>query len=243
MRRVTADQVFTRAAILALALLAALLLAPRDCEASGDACDPVDGPRSNWTPEAKRGTRDRVQAACEAAGAAPIVCAYWDAVVVRESSGRASVVHRLGSDEDGTPELGLGAMGLSVRWHAAKWPGPAEDLCRPEVSFAVAHEIAHRAVSRYGAKTLVEVQAIYAGSWRCRELGAPRWWRLVPGLRWLAQIVPARRECSPLVSPRVRRGTCSRMASRGHDCRTQISAEDLGPRVELGRRRAWVEEL
>lgn len=208
-----------------------------------DACDPVDGPHSSWTPEAKRRTRARVQAACAATGAAPIVCAYWDVVVVRESNGRASVVHKLGADEDDVPELGLGAMGLAVRWHAGKWPGPVEDFCTPEVSFSVAHEIAHRAMSRYGASTIPEIQAIYAGSWLCADTGAPRWWRHIPGLRWLAELLPPGRECEPVVSLRVRRGTCERLAKRGFDCLTQLEVEDLGARVEFGRRHAWVVSL
>ena len=184
-------------------------------------CSPRTGPQPIWTRELRRETRKRVRAACRHAGAAPIVCAYADAIVVRESSGRAGVRHTKGENEDG-----LGAMGLSLRWHRNRWPGDADpDFCRPEVSFAVAHSIMWSAVRKFGARTAVEMQAIYAGSWSCYITRDDE------------------RVCRPMVRRNHVKSTCSRMKARGFSCHAKITAKDLGDRVRKRDRQSWAESV
>ncbi len=224
------DDLLTRALLALLAALAVLMMAPRDCEA---ACDPVDGPRRKWTAQERQETRARVVAACEALGAAPIVCAYADLVVVRESSGRASIRHTKGQDEHG-----VGPMGLGIRPHQDKWPGdPDPDWCTPEASLVVAHEESWRAADHWGARSIPGIHAIYgAGVGGCSAL-RPMWWRHVPGLAQLLRFVP-RRSCRPGL-PRHRPRLCSRLRARGHSCAATIGPEDLGRRLPLEERRAW----
>lgn len=241
------DRVFTR---LALAIFAGLALS-QGCAFSayaapgivaGDHCNDVGAPRVRWSAEAKAVTRERVQAACEALGAAPIVCAYDDAIVWRESfGGEASVRHMRGVDADGTPEHGLGPMGLSLRWHADKWPGDDEDpaFCTPEASVIVAHEIYWRAVTRYNATNIVEIQAVFAGRFRCHV--RDRWGWLARVWPPLALVLPvAERECWPMPTASMAADVCERMQARGFNCYRRVSAEDLGVRVPLDHRRAWV---
>jgi len=184
-------------------------------------CDPRDGVKPIWTREMRREVRRDVQAACKAAEAAPIVCAYADAIVVRESAGRAGVWHELGRNE-----LGLGAMGLSLRWHADKWPGKDEhpEFCKPAVSFVVAHAIMWRAVSRYKAETIAEIQSIYSGKWDC--------WHDPEGVR----------TCRPGWS-RAIPGLCKRMESRGFDCHQKLPKRALGKRIPFRERRDFVASL
>ncbi len=227
------DAILARAVLLALAILACIALAPRDCQA---ACDPVDGPRRSWTPQERHETRARVRAACEALGAAPIVCAYADLVVVRESSGRASIRHTLGENE-----YGVGAMGLDIRAHADKWPGePDPDWCTPEASLVVAHEVWWRAVDRWGAASIPGIQAIYGAGHGVCTASRPAWWRHVPGLAWLLRYVP-RRSCRP-GPPRHRDRLCSRLRARGHSCAATVGPGDLGERLPYEARRAWAME-
>lgn len=168
--------------------------------------------------------RRRVAHACKhELKAAPIVCAYYDLIVVRESSGRASVRHVKGKNENG-----LGAMGISVRWHADKWPGKDEDpaLCTPEVSLVVAHAIVWRAFTKYHARSLTEFQAIYGGRWAC----------------WHNPDIDAR-QCRADPNGQTIRAVCSRAEGRGFNCETAITKRDLGLRIPLGERRAWVERV
>jgi hypothetical protein len=208
----------------------------------GDYCNDVGAPRVRWSSEAKARTRDRVRAACEALGASPIVCAYDDAIVWRESfGGEASVRHMRGVDSDGTPEHGLGPMGLSLRWHADKWPGTDEDpsFCTAEVSVLVAHEVYWRAVTRYHAETIVDLQAIFAGRFRCTTVDRWGWLaRAWPSIAWVLPV--AERECWPMPTARMTADVCERMAARGHSCWRRITVDDLGERVPLDERRAWV---
>lgn len=205
----------------------------------GDFCNEVGSPRVRWSAEDKARTRERIQSACEALGAAPIICAYDDAITWREAfGGEASVRHMKGLDADGTPEHGLGPLGLSLRWHADKWPGDDEDpaFCTPEVSVVVAHEIYWRAVTRYQADSIADIQAIYAGRFRCRV--SDRWGWLTRAWPLLARILPSVRECWPAPSPRMEADICQRMADRGFNCHARITAADLGERVPLPDRRA-----
>ena len=73
----------------------------------GDYCDPDDRAGS-WTHEQKQRTRERVWAACKRVGGPDLYCKFWDAAVVRESSGVASRVHVLGQDSDGRSERRAG---------------------------------------------------------------------------------------------------------------------------------------
>lgn len=193
----------------------------------GDYCNTPDERRTPWTREAKKRTRDRVKLALEALGVSRSVRAYHDAIVFRESfGGEASVRHTLGEDSDGRREDGIGTHGLALRWHAGKWGDDADPgFCTPEVSTVVAHEIIWRAVTRFGARNLVEVQSVYAGAFECRA-----------------------GDCKFTLSFSRRRGLCERMASRGIDCWAMIDESDLGRRLSdrdrrewaLGRARAWV---
>lgn len=222
------------AAMISFALSLVLSLLP------GDHCDP-EARANSWSPDQKLETRSRVRHACELVGGSELYCDFWDAVVVRESwGGVASAVHVKGRDSDGVPEYGLGPMGLSVRWHARKLPGADPDpaFCSPEASFMVGHAIAVRAVEVYGADDAVEIQAIFGGgrgSYSCARVGAPVWWRHVPGLSWLLEIVGGRTECQATPQYRHVRSICDRMDT----CRSKIKREDLGELISPEDRVSW----
>jgi hypothetical protein len=181
-------------------------------------CDPEGRPREViWHRETRKEVRKRVKDACEHAKAAPIVCAFADAVVMRESAGRAGVRHTLGHRE-----VGLGAMGLSTRWQASRWPGDADpDFCVPEVSFAVAHAIMWSAWRKYRARNILELQSVFgSGGGHC-----------VDG------------KCRPDVQGRHVKSICGRMKRRGFDCTTKLHAKDLGEWIPKAERQSWVAEL
>jgi hypothetical protein len=208
--------VLTILACLALLYACNAHAAPAPALVPGDYCDARGEPRTPWTAEAKDRTRQRVSATTDALGVAPIIAAYHQLVVCREAfCGEASVRHLLGEDVLGR-EDGLGAYGLSLRWQAGKW-GPDADpgFCSPEVSAVVAHELVWRAVTRYDAGNLVEVQSVYAGAVECRD-----------------------GRCRFTLSARRRRGFCARLSGYGFDCATPISVADLGRRLAPDERRA-----
>lgn len=188
-------------------------------------CDPVDGPKQTWTRGDVKETKRRVRAYCKAVKASPAVCAFMDLIVVRESSGFPGVRHTRGKNGNGR-EHGLGAMGLSLRWHRDKWPGKDEDpmFCTPEVSAAVAHDILWRAVRRYNAANILELQAIYSGRWVCTQ------WE-------------GKRKCWAEPNGRTARLTCPGMAYRGFSCHTEITVKDLGRYIPKQDRRAFVAAL
>lgn len=208
------------------ALLVALLFSPppADERPVGEIgqCNPRSGAAFRWTKEVRQETRARVKHACRASGSSPLVCAFADAVVIRESSGRPGVRHRRGQGEDG-----LGAMGLNLASHRDKWPGKDEDpmFCQPEVSFAVAHEIIWRAFTRYQARNFLEVQAIYSGKWDC--------WKDPKG----------RRQCRAAPTHRTVKSICRRMEMRGFSCYDPITRKDLGRRTKKRDRRDWATEV
>lgn len=146
-------------------------------------------------------------------------------MVVRESSGRPGVRHRLGEGRQGHGEDGLGAMGLSLRWHRDKWPGDDEDpmFCRPEVSALVTLAIMRRAVLRWGATDLVGVQAIFA---RGRGMEVPQ----TDGVLRRPPSFDGR-------------GLCKRLRARGVSCHARIEEKDLGRHVRYRDRRRVAEEL
>ena len=206
-------------------LLAIGLLVSRPCAAApipgvipGDYCNARDEPRVPWTRDAKRRTQTRVERVLGALRVAPIIRAFHRVVICREAfCGEASVRHTLGGDVRGR-EDGLGAYGLSLRWHKNKWPG--EDLepalCTIEVSTVIAHELMWRAVTRYGARNLAEVQAVYAGAVSCVE-----------------------GDCRFELSLSKRRGFCERLSSHGYDCAAPITEQDLGRRLGPDERQEW----
>lgn len=176
----------------------------------------------------RRETRVRVRAACEAfyvgtdvsREAIDLICESMDAIVVRESSGRAGVRHTGGKDENG-----LGAMGLSIDWQSGKWPGKDEDpyFCSPEVSVIVAMAIFHRAF-RYGVYDMRGVQAIYGGHFECRGEGRNR-------------------SCWALYHKDLTNDFCARLKKRGQRCTKQLTEKDLGRKVKFGERRAFADKL
>lgn len=218
------DRIALRAVVFILAALAMVGLAPRSAHAAapglvpGDWCQEVDGPRVPWSKDQRERTRERVDLALDELRVSNAIRAFHRVVVCRESyCGEASVRHRLGTDRDGVPEHGLGTHGLSLRWQAGKW-GPDADpgLCTPEASVVVAHELVWRAVTRYGARSLLDVQAVYSGAVDCAD-GACRF------------LLPVRRA----------RGLCSRLAAYGVDCRAAVDVDDLGVRLDLDERREF----
>jgi hypothetical protein len=188
-------------------------------------CSPDDGERHPFTAAQREETRVRVQRTCKALEASPVICAYMDAIVIRESSGNAGVRHHKGTDADGVREDGLGAMGLSKRWHHDKWPGRDEDpmFCAPEVSAVVAHTIFWRAMDRFQADTVPDIQSIYGGHWKCHK---------DPDTGLRVGCFPSR-DYSPQ-SP-----MCARMRARGFNCYQPIRTEDLGKRIAFKDRRAF----
>lgn len=178
------------------------------CDARGEKARP-------YTEYEKMETRHRVQAVCEYVKADPIVCAYLDVIVVRESSGRAGVRHTIGKNENG-----LGSMSLSLRWHADKWPGDDEDpmFCHPEVSALVTLEIIDRAFRKYAAENILDVQGIFGGSWEC-------WQNPETGERMCR------------ANPRHGDKLCERMASRGYDCGKFIDRSSRGTYIRKRDRR------
>ena len=115
-------------------------------------------------------------------------------------------------------------------------------LCTPEVSVVIAHEIFHRAITRYHATNIVEIQAVFAGRFRCATVD--RWGWLTRAWPLLASVLPAAsRECWPAPTQRMVADVCERMRQRGHHCNRRITVDDLGQRVPLDERRAWVLRL
>ena len=206
----------------AAAVAFAALLETVPTPAMGE-CAPVGAPRVHWPRELRRETRERVQAIAVGEGASETIRAYADAVVMREGGGDAHVRHTQGEGEDG-----VGPMGLSIRWHASKWPGePDPDWCQPEASYEVARVVWRRAIERYGAKNAAEIQAIFGGHWVC-ERPAPEWWRHIPGLAWLAALRDRNLDCEPVLPPKSTAALCSRLRSRGASCWSRVTVEDLG---------------
>lgn len=199
-----------------LSLLLALAVTPGVLP--GDYCDLPGGQSTTWTREQRRQTFDRAEAVTDALGTSAIIAAYHQELIQRESRGRASVEHNYGFDSDGTPEHGLGAYGLSIRWHSDKLDGGGDPgFCSPEISAVVAAEIMHRAWTNYGARTVLELQSVYSGRWDCTSQN-----RCVFTLSW-----------------KKRRDLCARMRDRGFDCHQELKHSDLGERLDPEDRRPW----
>jgi hypothetical protein len=184
-------------------------------------CNPVDGEPYEWSDETRQEVRDRVRQGCKRLGASPILCAYYDAVVVRESSGSPGARH-VSSPRDN----GLGPMGLHLRATRQHWPWDDADpmYCRPEVSLLVAHSIVWTAVTRYNARSILGVQAIYGGRWECSSESG-------------------RNVCRPKISGKTRSAICGRLRDRGYDCDAALLRSALGRRVPVEERRAEADRL
>lgn len=181
-------------------------------------CDPP-GEYRTYTYAHQQETRERVQKVCKRVGASPHICAFMDAIVVRESAGRAGVRHTLGTV--GRGENGLGAMGLSIPWHSNKWTGDADpDFCIPEVSAVVTLAIFRRAVKRYNAGNVLEIQAIFGGQWEHKH-----------GKAW------------PRPTSRTVGSICSRMRRRDYSCYDRVDLKDLGRNIRLNERQSFVDSL
>ncbi len=185
-------------------------------------CDSVDGARiaEARTKAAKRDTRARVQTVCRALRMSKEMCVFFDVIVCRESwCGVTTARHRKGPTEHG-----LGPMGLSLKWHANKWPGDDEDpmFCVPEVSAAVAAAIIRAAYYNYGAVNFTEVQAIYAGKFYKN---------------------PDTGKMQPRQTHGRAKAICRRLERRGVDCWRKLSRKEFGRRVRTADRRVFVDEL
>ena len=184
-------------------------------------CDPKGSKRSKVTKSIRRETRARIRHAFRYLGAARIVQAYADLIGERESHYHPGIRHTEGEGENG-----LGPMGLSLDSHHDKWPGRDEDpsFCVPEVSAVIAHAIMWRAVTKFHAETIDDVQAIFGGRWSCHE-------------------GPHGRACFPRIVPRFSDDLCRRLARRGYSCHQLITRRDLGRRHRVYQRRKLAAEI
>jgi len=117
-------------------------------------CDPIDGPKLEWTRAERMEAREMARDYLKATGAEPVFLAFADSAAVRESSGAASRRH----DEN----TGLGMHGLNVRYF-----GKGRNLCNPVESAEAVRGIAGRAITKYGAKTAWDVHAVFSGRIEC----------------------------------------------------------------------------
>lgn len=180
-------------------------------------CDPDDGPRLVWSREQRREARARAKAACRALGASRLVCAWVDVAGLRESSWRPSVRHRRGPNEDG-----LGILGLDKRSHRDKWPGDPEPAwCTPEASVIVALHIARRAITRWDAQNVSDIQAVFAFRTIRTDEG---------------ELLVAK-------DHRADERLCKAMRARGFGCRTPVKLKDVGRWVPVKDRPARTREL
>lgn len=182
-------------------------------------CEPVDGPRLEFTPAERAEVKRRNINAAVELGWGPIFVAYFDSVAERESTYNPSVRHRLGKKENG-----LGLHGLDDV-HRKKWPGEWTELCTPEASLMVVSEIVWIAVEKYGAETIWDVQAVFAGRFECTPRG-------IEG-----------KTCTGEQMDRTTSAICGRMSSRGFSCNTRFKARDMAPRVPLDQRARVAKEL
>lgn len=178
-------------------------------------CDPVNGPKVEYSAADRAEYYARIRASSIAHGESPITQAYWDAVTERESHGRGAVRHTKGERENGLGGLGLGYI------HHKKWPGPWDDMCTPEYAHATARVIAQIAIDKYGAKNILDIQAVYAGRMGCvgRTGDCPGW----------------QQDMTSKI--------CPRMAKRKFSCTTPITAKDFGVRVPYSERKLFAERV
>jgi hypothetical protein len=178
-------------------------------------CDPVDGPKLTWTRADRQAARDMANSSVRERGASSHFVAFLDSVTIRESSAMASRWH------DG--RAGLGLHGVNITTHRKRWPSPLNPaVCDPRVSAAIVQDIAHVAVSKYGATSAWEIQAVFAGRFECIGDG-------VDG-----------KTCTGRQQDRTTSAICERMTQRGFSCHAPISLAQLGRRMTLDEKREFV---
>jgi len=150
--------------------------------------------RLEWTRAQRQEAREMASDYLRETGAAPIFVAFVDEVGQRETSWTPSRWH-----DEGT---GLGMHGLNVRYF-----GEGVNLCDPRESAEVVRNIARRAITKYGAKSAWEIQAIFAGRHEC-----------VTGVGM----------CSGWMQDKTTAAICGRMEHRGFACHDSITERDLG---------------
>ncbi len=152
--------------IAATIALASLLTGAPTCEGEWE-----DGFRSSK--EVRQDTKRRIDDTARRMGASAYARRVLATMASRESSNDPCSVHTRG-----VGEYGLGPFGLSVRWTLGIWDrdAPEEVLMIPEVATVVALRIYRRAVSRHGATTWREVNAVFAlGKNKARKVADHNW--------------------------------------------------------------------
>ena len=178
-------------------------------------CDPVGGERLDWTRAERQAARDMANDSVRDRDAEPIFVAFLDSATIRESSAAASRWHDGG--------VGLGLNGINIETHAKRWPTPLHPaICDPRVSAAIVQDISHDCVRRHGASTPWELQACFAGRFECIGNG-------VQG-----------KQCTGEQQDRTTSAICDRMERRGFGCHQMITLRQLGRRLTLEEKRAWV---
>lgn len=181
-------------------------------------CDPIDGPKLEWTRAERNEVRRIVQDTGSALGASFTVRAYLDAVTVRESSGAASRWHDAGS--------GLGAHSVNITTHAKRWPAPLNPaICRPVVSTMVVQDTARDCIVRHSAATILDLQACFAGRFECMEA------------------YTGTKTCAGEQQDRTSSAICGRMEARQSSCQAEISLKDLGQLTPLADRARVAREI
>jgi hypothetical protein len=176
-------------------------------------CDPVDGPRLEWSRGERKAARDMANDSVRERGASPIFIAFLDSVTIRESSAFASRWHDHGT--------GLGLHGINIKTHRKRWPSPLNPaICNPRVSAAIVQDIAHDAITRHGATSAWDIQAVFAGRFECVGIGE--------------------KTCTGEMQDRTTSAICDRMEKRGFGCYDPITKRDLGRRMTRDEKRDWV---
>lgn len=157
-----------------------------------------DGFRS--TKEVRDDTRERVRHTAKEMGLKKEARSVLMTMVTRESDADPCASHTLGHNE-----LGLGPLGLSVRWTLGHWDRSAdpEALMIPEVAAVVAIRIMRRAVRLHGAKSWTEVNSVFATGKIKKRPDKDRKW-------------------------------CKRLARRGIDCNSNPAGQ-LGKKLGMGK--------
>ena len=174
-------------------------------------CDPIDGPKLQWTTTERQQARDMARDSVMERGARRNFVGYLNAATTRETDGEASRWH-----DGGT---GLGMHGINITTHRKRWPTPLHPaICSPRVSAAIVQDIAHDCITRHGASTPWEQQACYAGRFECTPNG--------------------KGTCTGEMQDRTTSAICERMQRRGFGCHDPITLKDLGRRMTLDERLA-----
>ena len=174
-------------------------------------CDPVDGPKIEWTRAERQEARDMANDSVRERGAKRIFVAFLDSATIRESKAIASRWHDGGA--------GLGMHGVNITTHAKRWPTPLHPaICNPRVSAAIVQDIAYDCIKRHKAKNTWQLQACYAGRFEC--IGNVN-----------------SKPCTGDMQDRTTDAICGRMQARGFDCHEDpITVRDLGRKMTMAER-------